>query len=73
MIVVSEIGEQWSPQTAPAIHAETQTMARGLLIWNTLCTIGISMPKVPQLDPVAKDSRQAKRKSNSLLWEEVIA
>ena len=57
-MVVSEIGEQWSPQTAPAIQAEMQMMAMGLLMSNTLCTMGIRMPKVPQLVPVAKASRQ---------------
>ena len=46
-MVVSEIGEQWSPHTAPAIHAEIQMIASGLSIENTFCTIGISMPKVP--------------------------
>lgn len=52
-MVVSEIGEQWSPHTAPAIHAEIQMIASGLSIENTFCTIGISMPKVPQEVPVA--------------------
>ena len=57
-MVVSEMGEQWSPQTAPAMQAEMQMMAMGLLMSNTLCTMGIRMPKVPQLVPVAKASRQ---------------
>ena len=54
MMVVSEIGEQWSPQTAPAIHAETQTTPSGLSRGNTARVIGIRIPKVPQEVPVAK-------------------
>ena len=55
MIVVSEIGEQWSPQTAPAMQAEIEMIMRsGLLFSNTATTIGIRIPKVPQEVPVAK-------------------
>ena len=55
MIVVSEIGEQWSPQTAPAMQAEIEMIMRsGLLFSNTATTIGIRIPKVPQDVPVAK-------------------
>ena len=57
-MVVSEMGEQWSPQTAPAMQAEMQTIAMGLSMENTFCTMGIRMPKVPQEVPVAKASRQ---------------
>ena len=37
-------------------------MARGLSMENTFWTMGIRMPKVPQLVPVAKASRQPTRK-----------
>ncbi len=54
MIVVSDIGEQWSPQTAPAIHAEIEMI---IIVWfdpeNVFTTIGISIPNVPQEVPVA--------------------
>ena len=49
MIVVSEIGEQWSPQTAPARQAEIQTITIEGIVpsvtlascdWNTPVTIG---------------------------------
>ena len=51
MIVVSEIGEQWSPQTAPAMQAETATIvieSPGI----AARTIGMRIPNVPQLVPV---------------------
>ena len=54
-MVVSEMGEQWSPQTAPAIQAEIAIIIRGLLASNTLRTMGIRIPKVPQDVPVAKE------------------
>ena len=38
-------------------------MAMGLSISNTLCTMGIRIPKVPQLVPVAKASRQPTTKT----------
>ena len=40
------------------MQAEMHTMARGLSMENTFWTMGIRMPKVPQLVPVAKASRQ---------------
>ena len=56
IIVVSEIGEQWSPHTAPAIQAEIAI----IIIWgsfsNTATTIGIKIPNVPQEVPVANAS-----------------
>lgn len=59
MIVVSEIGEQWSPQTAPAMQAEMEMIMRfGLLFSNTATTIGIRIPKVPQDVPVANAKKQ---------------
>ena len=68
MIVVSEIGEQWSPHTAPAMQADTQIMARvavlgsGSVREKALNVIGIRIPNVPQDVPVAKDNPHAIRK-----------
>ena len=62
MIVVSEIGEQWSPHTAPAMHALTQTTPRGSVSGNTPRVMGIKMPNVPQLVPVENDKPQAIKK-----------
>ena len=57
MIVVSEIGEQWSPQTAPAMQADMEMIIiSGLDFSNTATTIGIRIPKVPQEVPVANAS-----------------
>ena len=55
MIVVSEMGEQWSPHTAPAMQAEMAMIISSLLISepNTFTTIGIRIPKVPHEVPVA--------------------
>ena len=61
-MVVSEMGEQWSPQTAPARQAEMPMMSSLLSPGKTAVTMGIRMPKVPQLVPVAKASTQATRK-----------
>ena len=54
MIVVSEIGEQWSPHTAPARHAEIlmTSISPASACGNTVQTIGIRIEKVPQLVPV---------------------
>ena len=58
IIVVSEIGEQWSPHTAPAIQAEIEIIiSSGLVSWNTATTIGIKIPNVPHEVPVAKAKR----------------
>ena len=63
MIVVSEIGEQWSPHTAPAIHAEIEMiMSVWFVFWNTATTIGIRIPKVPHDVPVANARKHATRK-----------
>ena len=61
IIVVSEIGEQWSPHTAPAIHAETQIIERGFPLskGKTFKVMGISIPKVPQEVPVANARKKA--------------
>ena len=59
-MVVSEIGEQWSPQTAPARHADIPMMESVPLPAGKIAsTIGISIPKVPQEVPVAKASTHA--------------
>ena len=65
IIVVSEIGEQWSPQTAPAIQAETHTTPRGSVSGKTLRVIGIRIPKVPQLVPVAKAKKHPIRNTTA--------
>ena len=63
MIVVSEMGEQWSPQTAPAIQAEIARIVRLLSKpWNAERTMGIRMPNVPQEVPVEKERPTAIRK-----------
>ena len=53
-MVVSEIGEQWSPQTAPERHAamEITSISPVFALANNGHTIGIKIPKVPQLVPV---------------------
>lgn len=55
-MVVSDIGDIWSPQTAPAMHAEMEMMRSGAVAGNTAMQIGMSMPNVPQEVPVAKAS-----------------
>src|SRR5690554_1467706 len=54
MMVVSEIGEQWSPHTAPARQAETDIISSSVYS-PTATTIGRRMPKVPQDVPVEND------------------
>ena len=62
-MVVSEMGEQWSPHTAPAMQAEIEiTIKVGLVLANTLTTMGIRMPKVPHDVPVANASPHPTRK-----------
>ena len=65
MIVVSEIGEQWSPHTAPAIHAEIAMMQISLLIEppNTARTMGIRIPNVPHDVPVENERPTPMRKT----------
>ena len=63
-IVVSEIGEQWSPNTAPARTA--LSIGRISAISDAAAispAIGSMIPNVPQLVPVAKDIAQDVRKS----------
>ena len=61
IIVVSEIGEQWSPQTEPARQADIHTIPSWLPTGKIARTIGIRIPNVPQEVPVAKDIPQAAR------------
>jgi hypothetical protein len=64
MIVVSEIGEQWSPHTAPAMQADTQMIASGdePSSGNAFSVIGIRIPNVPQEVPVANERTHAIKK-----------
>ena len=63
-MVVSEIGEIWSPQTAPAKMDATEMDKIGVIPIppNTETAIGIRMANVPQEVPVAKASPKATRK-----------
>lgn len=61
MIVVSEIGEQWSPQTAPA-RQDAMEITIICPSGNTPITIGIRMLNVPQDVPVANARNAATRK-----------
>jgi len=63
MMVVSEMGEQWSPHTAPAMQAEMQMMPRGSSRGKMAMVMGIRMPKVPQEVPVAKARKQPIKKT----------
>ena len=76
-MVVSEMGEQWSPHTAPAMQAETHMTPMGSVMGNTSSVMGISMPKVPQLVPVAKLRKQPIRNTMAgrkdwKLWAELF-
>lgn len=62
MMVVSLMGEIWSPHTAPAIHADMEMMRSGAAAGNTAMQIGIRMPNVPQDVPVAKARKAATTK-----------
>ena len=62
IMVVSEMGEQWSPQTAPARHADMLMIRMGSSAPNMYVTIGIRIPNVPQEVPVANASTQATKK-----------
>src|SRR5699024_510319 len=60
-IVESEIGEQWSPKTEPARIAAIAGSRRSVRSIEIMISpaIGISMPKDPQLVPVATAIRHA--------------
>ena len=81
-MVVSEMGEQWSPHTAPDRQAamETTSISPWGKAWQTM---GIRMEKVPQEVPVAKARNTATRKmitgltqmflgSSASLWTSLI-
>ena len=66
MMVVSEIGEIWSPQTAPARTAATEMIIMvGSSSANMLTTMGTKIAKVPQLVPEEKANPYL---SSDLLW-----
>lgn len=54
MIVVSDIGEQWSPHTDPARQADIEITSISDSSGKTAHTIGIRILNVPQLVPVEK-------------------
>ena len=59
-MVVSEMGEQWSPNTLPASVAERATTRRsGLTACATGTTSGMRMPKEPHAVPVEKLKKPA--------------
>ena len=63
------MGEQWSPQTAPAIQAEIPMIMISLFMSppKTATTIGMRIPKVPQEVPVenARNAATAKMTAGS--------
>ena len=62
IIVVSEIGEQWSPQTAPARQADIPIIISSESPGKIAVTIGIKIPNVPHDVPVENARKQATRK-----------
>ena len=65
MMVVSEIGEQWSPYTAPAMQAAMIGVASSGCDSVIASPSGIRIPNVPQLVPEANASTHAIRKSTA--------
>ena len=61
---MSDIGEQWSPQTAPERQAAIEITSISYVFppSNTLHTIGTNIANVPQLVPVAKARNSATKK-----------
>ena len=79
-MVVSEMGEQWSPHTEPARQADIQTIPILLPTGKILRTIGMRIPKVPHEVPVAKAIKQAiiniiagKKLFNAPAWAKVLS
>jgi hypothetical protein len=64
MMVVSEIGEEWSPKTPPERAAATKGETGRPSVIEAGTTIGSMMAKVPQLVPVAKAMPDATRKTS---------
>ena len=60
--MVSEMGEQWSPATAPAKQAEMPIVSSVGSFKNTGSTMEMKMPNVPQLVPVENARNTATRK-----------
>jgi hypothetical protein len=56
-MVLSEIGEQWSPKIEPESTAETvKTIISGAAFWHAAEATGISIPNAPHEDPIANES-----------------
>ena len=64
IIVVSEIGEQWSPKTPPASDAATKGASGRLRVSAAGTAIGSMIAKVPQLVPVEKAMPPETKKTN---------
>lgn len=62
MMVVSEIGETWSPKTDPAKTEAIVIVQRSLLIGKRGKAIGMNIAKVPQEVPVENDNIAASAK-----------
>ena len=59
-IVVSDIGEQWSPNTEPANVAERDIIVKsGATFVHTVAIIGINIPNVPHDVPIENDKNPA--------------
>ena len=62
-IVVSDIGEQWSPNTdPPSVAARVTIIIEGLVAIigsQIIITIGIKIPKVPHAVPIENDKNEA--------------
>ena len=71
-MVVSEIGEMWSPHTAPDKIAAT--LKTSILLYPKIAiAIGIRIPKVPHEVPVEKASPRAIRKNRNGIREPINA
>ena len=61
-IVVSDIGEQWSPNTdPPSVAARVTIIIEGLVAIigsQLIITIGIKIPKVPHAVPIENDKNE---------------
>ena len=63
-MVVSEMGDVWSPNTEPAsVAASVTVMSVGSSAWATGTTMGMRIPKVPQAVPVEKLRKAAMTKT----------
>ena len=64
-MVVSEMGEQWSPQTAPAMQAEMHTTDKGLSMGKHTLHNGNEHPKGSLAGPCGKSQQAANEEHNS--------